>query len=71
MKHYRIIGWYSTDPTDPDVLPFPRVILVEARDRREAYDLGYSQLERLYEESNSHAEFLNWYIKEVNDVAAR
>jgi hypothetical protein len=65
MRRYRIVGWYSLDPSNPDTVPYPRVIVLDAHDEREAFDLGYSQLHQLHEEAHSQSELLNWYIQEI------
>jgi hypothetical protein len=62
MKRYKVVGWYSHDPYNEHVRPFPRVVYVETDDPTMASDLGSDALDLLYEKEGLSVTFLNWYV---------
>lgn len=60
---YQIVGWYSLDGSNPHIMPFPRVVTVDADSPEEAYRKGSVELARVY--NNTACDFLNWFIKEL------
>ena len=64
MKRYRVVGWYSYDPHNDLMRPFPRVVYVEASDPAEASKAGERALDELHNQIGISVTLLNWYTKE-------
>lgn len=62
---YKVVGWYSYNPTNEHTRPFARVVYVEAKDKDEASVLGGAALDVEYEKQGVSVDLLNWYVEEV------
>lgn len=63
VKCYKVVGWYSHNPHNEQVVPFARVVYVETDDPTMASQLGADALYALYVRENASVDLLNWYTE--------
>lgn len=68
MPLYQVIGWYSRDATDPKISPYARLTVIEAQDAQDAYDYGERALLVLCRDEGAKYDFLNWFVKEIEEI---
>lgn len=58
--HYRVVGWFSLNPLDTSLQPFPLTVTVETNSEHYAFEAGERALHKIKHES---ARLLNWYVE--------
>lgn len=65
MTKYQGIGWFSSDATNTEIVPFSRIVEVYANDKNGAYNKVADALEAIRLSFGEKTYILNWYVKKL------